>query len=463
MSDFPGNEAKSKLNKHINSKLFQRFLQHNSVKSLRNDSKVRKSLNFQSKNSPGRTQINNESSEEDPIPFNQVLNNSGNRDFSLQRSRKISPIDSKELSPFQARRIFRLESPKPLVNRHKSLEKLRNSMGSEKKPIFTVDPLLITQYHTRQNELQMEIGKIKLKFEETLRGKNNEIRRLEKNNEKMQGIHLEFVEKLRKFEENERKMMGLRVEREGLERKILGIESECENLRRQLEYARETIENLKIQMQDQEKNYKYRCQDKENELKTSKDRCEDLERQLYREKTLRNDIESKLHKVKNSKFRLENDLSRSNTNLRRADLEIQELQFKFSSEKTQRLKESEKLWGKIENLSKSHRFSEEASEFQSKSQRDLAKPSDFSENPFNLSIPPKSSILQKSESLKTIENTLYTLSINKRTLENELAKIPSLGKRLFQIHRQEQIENELESLNKNISLLKYKQTHLNFF
>ena len=67
------------------------------------------------------------------------------------------------------------------------------------------------------------------------------------------------------------------------------------------------------------------------------------------------------------------------------------------------------------------------------------------------------------ESTQTLESKLMSMQLEKKRLEDDLAKIPPHGRRLAQIKRQQEIEVELEILNTSISALKTKLRHYNIF
>jgi chromosome segregation ATPase len=144
-------------------------------------------------------------------------------------------------------------------------------------PVYTADPLLLKQLENDKKSLKEELLKTQDKFELQLRKKNEEVKRMQKQNE-------ELMAKLDLAEETERKFASLKAERDAQERKVHALEGECDNYKRQIEHLKEACESYKSQIDDYERASRNKCQDVERELRIAKDRIEDLERQVTREK-----------------------------------------------------------------------------------------------------------------------------------------------------------------------------------
>ena len=83
-----------------------------------------------------------------------------------------------------------LDSPKSRQTPYASPESVKNSWKIEENqanmiPVYTADPLLLKQYEINQAKLQDQLIKSKEKYEEAIRGKNEEIKRAFKLNENL--------------------------------------------------------------------------------------------------------------------------------------------------------------------------------------------------------------------------------------------------------------------------------------
>ena len=299
MSKERDQNIKSDLNKHINSKLFKRFLENKALKKPENNIVINKlPLPFNRK-SPERIKTQDSDSSEQEIsqsPF-RVLNKS--KSMSIQDQflpiKKISPIVSRKISPLRDTNFLNLDLPTATLESYESPLRLRSSLKNRESsaspnhvPIYTVDPLLLKQYETNQSQLEYENERLKKQFDETIQQKNNEIKRLQKNIEKLRARNSELVEKNKILEDSERKIAIFKSERENLERKIHNLENDLDTIKRQLEYARSDIENYKTQSEENEKNYRKKTIEFEKDIQMAKIRFDDAEKNLLREKE-RND------------------------------------------------------------------------------------------------------------------------------------------------------------------------------
>ena len=67
----------------------------------------------------------------------------------------------------------------------------------------------------------------------------------------------------------------------------------------------------------------------------------------------------------------------------------------------------------------------------------------------------KAKTLKKdTPSIKSLEHQLYALHMEKRTLENEYARLPEHPKKANAIHRREELETQLNTMNHRISVVK---------
>lgn len=121
-------------------------------------------------------------------------------------------------------------------------------------------------------------------LEEQLRNKDIELAQYKQDLDHYKSEVQELEEKLETISELERRMKNLRVERDMIERKSRGFEEENEQLKRQIDMLREDLDNARYKMEDVERSCKGKIQDMEREMRGYKDRISDLEYDLSREK-----------------------------------------------------------------------------------------------------------------------------------------------------------------------------------
>lgn len=136
------------------------------------------------------------------------------------------------------------------------------------------DPVLALNSNTQQVQ----------NLEEQLRNKDIEIAQYKQDLDHYKSEVQELEEKLDSITELERRMKNLRVERDMIERKSRGFEEENEQLKRQIDLLREDLDNARYKMEDVERSCKGKMQDMEREIRGFKDRVSDLEYDLSREK-----------------------------------------------------------------------------------------------------------------------------------------------------------------------------------
>jgi uncharacterized phage infection (PIP) family protein YhgE len=507
MSKETENSVKAELNKHINTKLFQKFLVKEAAKIPEAVSQVKKDFKTVLRKSPKRD-IEHASDNSDqerlkspPRALNKTLSykeslrqiGEGSPDHVANRSimkhpRELSPVYSKTKSPLKISQLYDFDIP--------------DSREKPYIPLYTADPLLLKNYEATQQKLQDDLKNLKEKYEASTRAKNDEIKRFQKLNDNLKKSNFELQSKLETFEENERKLSNLKVERDILDRKIHSLESECDNYRRQLEYAKETSDSYKNTIEEYERNNRNRVQDVERDLRVAKDRSEDLERQLFREKERNQKLERKLNKSKEKGFHLENENNRLEERVKRLERDLQEAKDRLSYENSQQLHEIETLRRKIEDLtqeiSRKNDYQEDTrklfydrKDFNYNSQQnmytkdlpdryeprrehsDYRRPArkvfdEYSEyierrsDPISYQKTEKLNPRRQSiENVKGLENKLMNLQMDKKRLDDELSKIPPQSRRIAQLKRKEDIELELQILNSNISTIKTKLRQLN--
>lgn len=123
-----------------------------------------------------------------------------------------------------------------------------------------------------------------LNLEEQLREKEEDILRYKQDLENSRLDYADLEEKLADMNDLERKFKNLRVERDMLERKARGFEDENIDLQRQLDIVTEDLENMRYKVEDVERASRNKAGDMEREIRGHKDRISDLERELERER-----------------------------------------------------------------------------------------------------------------------------------------------------------------------------------
>ena len=124
-----------------------------------------------------------------------------------------------------------------------------------------------------------------LDLEEKLRSKEMEINNYKQDIEHLKADLQDLEEKLDSKADLERRLKNMRVEKEMHERKSRGYEEENDEMKRQVQMLREDVENARFKADEVERGFKTRMQDLERELRNSRDRISDLERDLSREKS----------------------------------------------------------------------------------------------------------------------------------------------------------------------------------
>ena len=122
-------------------------------------------------------------------------------------------------------------------------------------------------------------------LEERLRSKDMEINKYKQDIEHLKADLQDLEEKLDSKADLERRLKNMRVEKEMYERKCRGVEEENDEMKRQMQMMREDLENARFKADDVERSFKTKMQDLERELRSSRDRISDLERDLSREKS----------------------------------------------------------------------------------------------------------------------------------------------------------------------------------
>lgn len=369
MSKDPENNAKAELNKHINSKLFQKFLSKEAARI--SDTVQKPSPKPIVKNSPirsRRTELDL-NPEDRARSLSRGLNKTVSHRSSLKNIREISPVQKKD-SPLLRTKIYELDLSDVHKSHFDSPEKLRSKLNPEEPQnyvqVYTVDPLLVKQLESDKKSLQEELKRTVDKYELLIRKKTEDFKRLLKQNEHLKIVNDELQAKLGQAEETERRAGILKTEKDLLERKVHNVESECENYKRQVKHLKESCENYKKQVDEFERISRSKTHDVERELRLVKDRNDDLDRQLSREKERQQDAERKLVKSKERVFALDSELSRSEDKIKKLERDLQEAKDRISHEANHQLRETEGLRRKIEELTKEMLNKEKKDEYQNK-------------------------------------------------------------------------------------------------
>ena len=497
MSIEPESDIKSQLNKHINSKLFKRFWDKESVKP--NNLRSEKSLKIPQYGSPFRSRRSLDYSSEGESEVNHRVNK------SISQRSKDQTYSSRQASPYK--NPFTAQDEYNDIDLYNNRVSWKDTEESLKPGSFykVLSPDIIKAYEETQDRLKNELISVKDKYEGIIQKKNAEIKKLQKS----QDLLKKQVSDLKAFktetEENEKNVREHKSNNEIYQRKLAQVEAESDGFKRQLEYMRETCETYRVQIEEYERSSRNKTQDIERELRGYKERCEGLDRQFEREKQKNSELERKFSKSKDRVFALENNLSRAEDRNKRLEKEVQDSKDRISHESTQQLRETEFLRRKIEDLtqeilkssrnsytpvqrfeypeenpfSKSYNrtYREEEPEFRPKPrererERDRERERererrDYGEKKYEPDNWQMKEILspknRPQESTQTLESKLMSMQLEKKRLEDDLAKIPPHGRRLAQIKRQQEIEVELEILNTSISALKTKLRHYNIF
>ncbi|OMJ74602.1 hypothetical protein SteCoe_26420 [Stentor coeruleus] len=357
MSKDPEKSVKAELNKHINSKLFQKFLVKEAAK-IPEVTQVKKNPKPVLRKSPERiVRVGNEEfDEENRKSAMRQLNKSVSQRSSLRNLKEFSPAPQSR-SPVRMNQVYDMNFSEGKSRHYDSPDALKppwvkseEPMKQNYFPVYTVDPLLLKQYEADKNNLIEELKITKERYEGIVKKKNDEIKRIQKILDTLKLQNSDLQEKLVISEENERKLGSLKAERDILDRKVHSLESDVENARRQLEYEKDNNENFKNQIEEVDRSGRTKTQDVERELRIAKDRNEELERQLMREKERFADMERKLNKSKDRNFAMQGEVTRAEEKIKRLENDLQETKERLSNESSQQLRETEILRRKIEDL-----------------------------------------------------------------------------------------------------------------
>jgi hypothetical protein len=465
-------DIKEQLNKHINSKLFRRFLERQNEGSGNFNSK---SARFEE--SPIRDYEREERRRDEVKGLGKSRSSLG-----FAASRNHSPGFSQQY----------VNGNNPFVYSEERTELLDNEAYASRKSYRDQDWLYRQSYNNQtvqmyeevQKQLKNELISVKEKYENILQNKNAEIKKYARLSKELNNQIGEMSEKIAGFEENDRKITALRTEKESLEKKVYGLENECENLRKQLEFAKSSTNGFKGQIDERDRSARSHIQHLERELRILKDRQEQAENWGYREKERAENLERKLQKLKDNNNELRNELSRLEERNIRLEREVKDSSLRINKENNTQLRETEYLRRRIDELSQevmgrrtgdydlgvyergmesNYRKSEENEGMEEKRQG-MHQPQGRKTEPNSYQmreiLSPKG---RSAGDLKQLEAKLMNLQLDKRRLEDELAKIPVQGKRMAQIKRQQEAELELEIVNTNISTLKLKLRQANAY
>ncbi|OMJ85125.1 hypothetical protein SteCoe_13590 [Stentor coeruleus] len=401
-------DMKSQLSKHINSKLFKRYLDKEASRVGEISPSGRMSYQYSERMSPSRGRRENTYSSDDEQP-------------SLNRtslSRSISYRD----------RYLRSRESSPLLYRHKSPEKNifaspESRFGSRiidedlpRKELFTrntrdninsrgyfqtysPDNVILRQYEDKESKLKDEMILIKEKYERILANKNQEIKRLQKNIDNMK-IHTSTLQqKLEGLEENDRKFFKTKE-------KMIVIENEL---------ARVKDKNKRLESENQE------LRDK-NTRETAQ--------QIRETEFLRRKIEDLTNEISNKSL----NFSRSENRLERYEKPRNDSTYNHPYGEPKR--ENSDNYDGRRRVYNGYEQRPDPITWQTRDSTTYYKP------PY--------------ENHNSLETKLMSLHMDKKRLEDEAAKIPPHGRRVAQIKRQQEIELELEIINSSISTIRNK-------
>ncbi|OMJ68756.1 hypothetical protein SteCoe_33697 [Stentor coeruleus] len=401
------NDMKSQLSKHINSKIYKRFLEKEAFRKSELPSPNNKFFQYSGKFSPnrGRREAGFSSDDDQPIRNHMSLSRSITNHNYFSRSREISPLAHRQsqennfLYLDDRRKSNYLQQISPRYSLyHKNFQEGKND--NEYLPVYAHDSMLIKQYDERESKLKDEMIAVKEKYERILAQKNQEIKRLQKINENLKHRADDLEQKLEIFDEHEKRLNKAKD-------KIFTIENE-------LNIAKERNRRL----------------EKENEDLRNKNSRETAQ-QIRETEFLRRKIEDLTKEISDKALRF----SRSEKNIEKYDQPRNDL-----------LRAYDYVENNREN---SDSYDGRRRVIYGKEQRPdpiTWQTKDFSNN----------YLRSPNESYSSLESKLMSLQVDKKRLEDELAKIPQWNRKVVHIRRQQEIELELEILNSSIFTIRNK-------
>lgn len=398
-------DMKSQLSRHINSKLFKRYLDKEASRVGDISPSGRMSYQYSERMSPsrGRRESNYSSDEDQPGLNRTSLSRSISYRDRYLRSRESSPLLYRHKSPEKS--IF--ASPESrfgskIINESLPRRELfcRDDINDKGYlQVYSPDHMILRQYEDKESKLKDEMILVKEKYERILANKNQEIKRLQKIIENMK-VHTSSLEqKLEGLEENDRKFTKMRE-------KTTAIENEL---------ARVKDKNKRLESENQE------LRDK-NSRETAQ--------QIRETGFLRRQIEDLTNEISTKTL----NFSRSENRLERYEKPRNDFMYSYAYGEPKR-ENSDNYDGRRRVYNGTEQRPDPIT-WQTRETPSYYKP------PY--------------ENHNSLETKLMNLHMDKKRLEDEAAKIPPHGRRVAQIKRQQEIELELEIINSSISTIRNK-------
>ena len=379
-----GNTAE--LEKHMNSKLFQKFLRHEGI-NLKKPPVVQPpkkeeempdkwSSPEDQQPSPKWSQNNSIVSQREISPIKSNEKTPESLDFQSEESPQYNDVElkgfSEHLQPGQSYAYY--DDLDEFDEEYKENEDIQNipneapniqptsipqiPIGMHQMGIppymgyypmyMPPDPMMMRSPEPPKAKQDLEA--IKQEYESTIQEKEEEVRKLNRQLQNAKYDYMELEDKLRNSEDLERRFSNLRYENENLERKVRSLEDENEYLRKQLDHSKDDLESIRSLADDSERKAKDKIDDLEREVKKAREKAEDLERQVLREKDKQMDLERKLLKSQDKNYSLKDEVERSEEKIHRLERELEDSKEQLNYQHRQQHRETDSLRKQISTL-----------------------------------------------------------------------------------------------------------------
>lgn len=374
---------------------------------------------------------------------------------------------------------------------------------------------MMAQTRQLENRHREELERLRRDFEEMIKRKDNEIKKLQRSDEGLGNQDLE--DKLRQVTR----------EKEMIENRNSFIEEQLVNLRRNHEQLKSVAENYKTNFEEQEKHFKNTMKDFEREARSWRDRIEEKSEEAKKEKDKSEHLQRKVDKLKDKLAQQDREIARLEERNARLEKDIEE--FRIRSHENRALEDNESIkrqlnfmMQSIEKLQTGYARNGETKEIDDlrkqiqrtqleikhiksnpnvedlnvnktsytepaspvpkqileaysakrKAQLDLTRSLDGALNWENLeqpktqdahvvTFPSNESYERNKDSISRLENTLSGLQIEKQKIENELNKLPEQTRTLSLKKRRNELEMQLAMVDQNITNMKSKLRRFN--
>lgn len=389
-----------------------------------------------------------------------------------------------------------------------------------KQQLESLQSQMLAQNQGIENRHREELDKLRRDFEEMIKRKDNEIKKLQR---VPLDEHTEYdlMEKLRQISR----------EKEILENKTGYLEEQLTNIRRNYEQLKTVAQTFKTNLEEQEKQFRNIVKDLEKETRSIKDKLDEKSEESKRDKEKSENLQGKVIKLKDKTAQQSREILRIEERNTRLEKEIEDLkvrshenraieeneaikrQLNFMMQSIERLqngytrtavenKEIDDLRRQLKNTrTELNSMKVSSSGYESfkdlkptvsctepsspipkqisepysakrKALLDLTRSLDGALNWENLeqvksqdlpvmTFPSNESYERNKDVILRLESTLSGLQIEKQRLENELNKIPEQTRTLNIKKRRNELEMQLAMVEQNITSLKSKLRRLN--